>query len=195
MNNYIALFLKYYFYQNSTEWWSTVASLRWAKGPLWQQPMAEPDHEWSQVTNGQGVMMHAHSHVLRATHCHALLHYLCTLCQSCCILWSILQSTFTITTTSTHTHTRTTHAQNTRTQNNQDFNYFMTHTNCPTPSVHSGGHWRWSLISPAKMVPTIICQVGIDYTLTPLHSLILPFYYSGKDTLSSRSFLNVLYAF
>ena len=97
--------------------------------------------------------------------------------------------------TCTHTHTHTTHAQNTRTQNNQDFNYFMTHTNCPTPSVHSGVHWRWILISPAKMVPTIICQVGIDYTLTPLHSLILPFYYSGEGTLFSRSFLNVLYAF
>ena len=144
-------------------------------------------------------MMHAHSHVLRATHCHALLHHLCTLYQSCCILWSILQTTFTITTTSTHTHahthTHTTHAQNTRTQNNQDFNYFMTHTNCPTPSVHSGVHWHWILISPAKMVPTIICQVAIDYTLTPLHSLILPFYYSGEGTLFSRSFLNVLYAF
>ena len=100
----------------TTHWWSTVASLRWAKGPLWQQPMAEPDHEWSQVTNGQGVMMHAHSHVLRATHCHALLHYLCTLYRSCCILWSILQSTFTITTTSTHTHTHDTCTKHTNTK-------------------------------------------------------------------------------
>lgn len=73
-----------------------------------------------------------------------------------------------------HTHRHNTRTQHTN-QNYQDFNYFTTRTQTAQPLLSTRGHWHGILISPAKMVPTIICQVGIDYTLTPLHSLILPF--------------------
>lgn len=155
----------------------------------WARPLMIP------VTTGQGVMTHAHSHVLRATHWPALLHYLCTPCQSCCILWSILQTTFTTTTTTT-THRHTTHAQNTRTQNYQDFSYFITLTQTAQPLLSTQGdtgigfsyhQQRWSRLSFVKLESIILWHHSIPW--------YYPFYYSGEGTLFLRSFLNVLCAF
>ena len=97
-------------------------------------------------------------------------------------------------TTHTHTHTHKAHIENKTTKISTTS--WLSHNLPNNPFCPLRGHWHWILISPAKMAPTIICQVGIhDYTLTPLHSPILPLYYSVEGTLFPRSFLNVLCAF
>lgn len=95
-----------------------------------------------------------------------------------------------------HTRTHTTHAQNTRIQNYQDFNYFTTLTQTAQPLLSTQGdtgmgfsyhQQRWSRRSFVKLESIILWHHSIPR--------YYPFYYSAEGTLFLRSFLNVLCAF
>lgn len=109
---------------------------------------------------------------------------LCEPHPSWSILWSIMHTPFSII-TNTHRHTNT-H----RKQNYQDLNFFMTLTqSAQQPLLSTPRTLALDSHLSSRDALTIISQAGINYALTPLHSPLLPAYYSEVGTLFWGRFL------